>query len=118
MGEQFEKVDVRHRARWSESTARGVLSAWRASGMSQAGFAAREGIAPQRLSWWRKRLGEWEGERGGLKLVPAVIRERAVALATPTVAVRLPEGVVIELGSAQAVPASWLGELVRELRRA
>ena len=46
MGEQFEKVDVRHRARWSESTARGVLSAWRASGMSQAGFAAREGIAP------------------------------------------------------------------------
>lgn len=105
-------------ARWTEGTARRVLSTWRASGLSQAAFAAREGIAAQRLGWWRKRLGDWDGEDTRVKLLPAVVRHMPLVGGAPVVTVRLPDGAVIELGSVEEVPASWVGALVRELRRA
>jgi hypothetical protein len=35
---------------------------WKASGLTAGAFAAREGIAPATLSWWRWRLAR-EGER-------------------------------------------------------
>lgn len=30
---------------------------WQRSGMDAASFAAREGVAPERLRWWRWQLG-------------------------------------------------------------
>ena len=43
--------------RWTEDSARAVLAAQSASGLSVAVFAAREGLDPQRLYFWRRRLG-------------------------------------------------------------
>ena len=36
---------------------RGALGAWEASGESVNAFGRRLGIVPQRLLWWRSRLG-------------------------------------------------------------
>ncbi|MCB9583741.1 MAG: transposase [Polyangiaceae bacterium] len=44
------------RRRWSDADARVVLAALEASGLSVNAFAAREGLDPQRLYYWRKRL--------------------------------------------------------------
>lgn len=43
--------------RWTEDDARTVLAAQDASGLSVPAFAAREGLDPQRLYFWRRRLG-------------------------------------------------------------
>jgi hypothetical protein len=43
--------------RWTEDVARAVLAAQDASGLSVAAFAAREGLDPQRVYFWRRRLG-------------------------------------------------------------
>ena len=42
---------------WSEVEARGVLGAWRKSGMSIKRFAKERGLTPQRLYWWKRKLG-------------------------------------------------------------
>lgn len=39
--------------RWSEVEARGVLEAWRRSGLSLEGFAKQRGLVSQRLRWWK-----------------------------------------------------------------
>ena len=44
------------RAQWSEHEARAVLAAWRKSGLSVEKFAERQGLVPQRIYWWRKKL--------------------------------------------------------------
>jgi hypothetical protein len=44
------------RRRWTEEGARSVLAAQDASGLSVAAFAAREGLDPQRVYSWRRRL--------------------------------------------------------------
>jgi transposase-like protein len=43
--------------RWTEDDARAVLDAHTESGLSVAAFAAREGLDPQRVYSWRRRLG-------------------------------------------------------------
>lgn len=42
--------------KWSEVEARGVLDAWRRSGLSLERFAKQRGIVAQRIRWWRTRL--------------------------------------------------------------
>lgn len=42
---------------WSEVEARGVLEAWRRSGLPLERFARMRGFVPQRLYWWKKKLG-------------------------------------------------------------
>jgi hypothetical protein len=44
--------------KWTEVEARAALRAWRQSGLSLAAFAERQGIVPQRLYWWRSKLGD------------------------------------------------------------
>ena len=44
------------RVRWSEHEARSAISAWRKSGLSVEEFAKAQGLVPQRIYWWRKRL--------------------------------------------------------------
>lgn len=42
--------------KWSEVEARGVLEAWRRSGLPLEKFAKQRGLVSQRLRWWRKKL--------------------------------------------------------------
>lgn len=44
--------------KWTEVEARAALRAWRKSGLSLTAFAKRQGIVPQRLYWWRNKLGD------------------------------------------------------------
>ncbi len=41
---------------WSEVEARGVLEAWRRSGLPLERFARQRGFIPQRLHWWKRKL--------------------------------------------------------------
>ncbi len=50
---------LRGRRQWKESDARRVLQALAESGDTLAGFARQHGLTPQRISWWRVRLGDW-----------------------------------------------------------
>lgn len=43
--------------RWTVEAAREVLAAQRSSDLSVHAFAHREGLDPQRLYFWRRRLG-------------------------------------------------------------
>ena len=42
---------------WTEVEARGVLEAWKKSGQPLEGYARSRGLVPQRLHWWKKKLG-------------------------------------------------------------
>lgn len=42
---------------WSEVEARGMLGAWQRSGLSIERFASQRGLTPQRLYWWKRKLG-------------------------------------------------------------
>ena len=58
--------------KWSEVEARGVLEAWRRSGLPLEKFAKQRGLVSQRLRWWRKKLNRVE-RAISLGPVPAVL---------------------------------------------
>ncbi|HEY3819903.1 MAG TPA: hypothetical protein VGL81_22215 [Polyangiaceae bacterium] len=41
---------------WTEVEARGVLEAWKRSGLSVEKYARSRGLVPQRLHWWKQKL--------------------------------------------------------------
>jgi transposase-like protein len=104
--------------RWRQADAESMLAAWEESGLSLSGFAAKQGVNVQRLSWWRKQLEERghagarrERERpAALSFIPAV-----VSGSTVRVVVRLPRGVEVEAADTAAVPAAWLAATVKAL---
>jgi hypothetical protein len=103
---------------WKAGEARRVMEAWQASGLPLATFARRHGLTPERVRWWRQRLGEWRapGEEA-LRLVPAVVTGLPPPTAASVVTLRAPGDVVIEIADAGAVPAGWLSALVNGLTR-
>ncbi len=48
---------------WTEVEARGVLEAWRRSGLPMDRYARQRGIVPQRLHWWKQKLAGAEKSR-------------------------------------------------------
>jgi hypothetical protein len=42
---------------WTEIEARGVLEAWKRSGQTLEAYARSRGLVPQRLHWWKTKLG-------------------------------------------------------------
>lgn len=56
---------------------KGRIERWQHSGLTAGQFAAREGIRPQTLTWWRWRLGR--ERRTGVR------RPRGASAATPPV---------------------------------
>jgi hypothetical protein len=42
--------------KWSEVEARGMLEAWRRSGLSLERFAKQRGFVSQRLRWWKAKF--------------------------------------------------------------
>lgn len=46
--------------KWSEVEARGVMEAWRRSGLPLERFAKQRGFVAQRLRWWRAKWSRAE----------------------------------------------------------
>jgi len=60
------------RGQWSEVEARGVLEAWRRSGLPLERFARQRGLTPQRLYWWRNKFAAID-KRSALSATPALL---------------------------------------------
>ena len=86
------------RGQWSEHEARGVLAAWRKSGLSLERFGKERGLVPQRIRWWRKKLeGKAEAPKAGaMALLP-------VSIAAPAAPSRRGEPVAVYLRGGQVV---------------
>ena len=91
-----------HRGQWSEHEARGVLSAWRKSGLPLDTFAKERGLIPQRIRFWRSKL---EGKTAAaptpspVSLLPVhVTQQVAPAKRGEPVAVYLRSGHVVKVG--------------------
>ena len=86
-----------------------------------APFARRHGLTAQRVSWWRKRLGEWtapgaEGRSdGGRAIVPAVVAGQLGAVGSAAVIVRVGGAVVLEVVEPALVAPAWLSAVLVEL---
>jgi len=57
----------------TEVEARGVLDAWKKSGLGLEEFARSRGIVPQRLHWWKKKHAPDAGK--GMALLPVHVVE-------------------------------------------
>lgn len=55
---------------WSEVEARGVLEAWRRSGLPLQQFARQRGLVPQRLHWWKRKLSFRVKPEAAAELLP------------------------------------------------
>ena len=117
---------LRGRRPWSEEEGRQVLDAWEASGDSVPTFARGAGLVPQRVYWWKERLGPRNAHRGALATRPAVtafvpvtVRPAAQAvmgLRAPAITVVGRDGLRIEVAEIDATSAAWVAALVKTLR--
>ena len=90
-----------HRGQWSEHEARGVLVAWRKSGLSIERFAKERGLVPQRVRWWKNKLqGTTTAivRTQSLALLPVQVTESAPAKRGEPVAVYLRSGHIVKVG--------------------
>lgn len=98
------KVDNSEReALWRER-----VEQWRASGLSQRGFALKHGYPVRQVAYWVRRLAM---PKPGPGMLPVEVK-RAVAPAA-TISLRGDGGWSLMLGG--DVPAAWLAELLRAL---
>ncbi len=109
MGERTKKPACKSGWRqWKADEARRVVEAWRASGLPLATFARTCGVAPSRLQWWQRRLGDRDGSGDApLRLVPAIVTGLPLAAATAVVTLRVASDVVVEIADVAVVPAAW-----------
>lgn len=92
--------------KWTEEDAREALAALKASGESVNAFGRRIGIVPQRLLWWRSRLG---------RATPPSFVPVEVMGGGPAVVLTTRRGTRIEVSSADAASAEWVATVVRAL---
>jgi hypothetical protein len=80
--------------KWTPAHAAKLLDRADALGLSDCAFGKREGIDPQRISWWRKRLERPRPERlvASPASAPAFVEVRHVAPTATQVEVRLKNG--------------------------
>jgi hypothetical protein len=84
--------------RWDEGQARRIIARADRSGLSDRAFARREGFDPQRLSWWRRRLGEVSG---GAETAPFVeVRAKVSGRVEERIEIDLVNGRVARVGAA------------------
>jgi transposase-like protein len=116
-------VELRGSRPWTEAEGRRVIEAWEASGESVAAFARRVGLVPQRMYWWRERLGAGPVKARAQEVrevsVPAFLPVTVRATPTPTlgaaVTVCTREGIRVEVTELDATSAAWVATLVRSL---
>jgi transposase-like protein len=98
--------------RWTAEEAGQALAAFEQSGMAIGAFAAREGLDPQRLARWRRRLVE-EGEAPTFEEVTAGVTGaplgRDADVPVERFEIVLPSGCVVR------VPASFETNALRRL---
>lgn len=109
---------------WSPATARQIVAEWQRSGLTLTEYARRIGTTRQRMNWWRRRFEASPSTRAAK---PASMRAPAPAVFVPaevtsstgprTVVVRIARGIEIEAGGVDALPATWLAAVARELAR-
>ena len=102
---------------WTEQDARRVLEECEKSGESVAGFARRLGVIPQRLFWWRKRLGRASSLEARPAFVPVTVRParaESIAVGVP-IAVVVGNGIRVEINDVDARTAAWVAALVGHL---
>src|SRR5687768_9159903 len=67
---------------WSEVEARGIVEAWRRSGLPLERFSKQRGLVPQRIRWWMKKLDSKPDPSATTilsKMTPAVLPVRVAA---------------------------------------
>lgn len=98
----------RAQPRWSVREARAALADLDASGLSIAAFAKREGLVPERLYNWRRRLAETVAPKADF------VEVRAKASGpSGHVEVVFPSGVMLRV--AETIDPAVLGRLVSAL---
>ncbi len=103
------------RPRWTEQDARNALAALRRSGKPVSVFAAEQGLDPQRLYSWRRRLGQAEPTRFQELIVrPSAGGSSVVATGDALFEVALSSGVVVRVPS--SFDAAALERLLEVLR--
>lgn len=85
---------------WTEVEARGVLEAWKRSGFGIEKFARSRGLVPQRLYWWKRKLGFGAADKSRLPaLLPLRVAEaRGDARRGEPVTVLLRSGHMLKVG--------------------
>ena len=92
--------------RWTAIEARAALTALASSGLSQRAFAEREGLDPQRLGAWRRKLGEVaaptfiEMRPRAVERIEVVLRSGVVLRVAESVAPAVVAGLVVALDDA------------------
>ncbi len=76
---------------WSEADGRAALAAFEASGLTRAAFRRETGITPQRLKWWRQRLGATTESIGKIEFVPVEVAPRSAGVEDATMELVLSE---------------------------
>ncbi|MFC3378003.1 hypothetical protein ACFOLJ_27910 [Rugamonas sp. CCM 8940] len=94
------------RALWAER-----VQQWRDSGMSQRGFALKQGWPLRQTAYWIRVLRD-DVAAAPPQLLPVVI-ERGAADAAPAVTLHGAGGWRVEIAAGQS--AAWLAELLRRL---
>lgn len=107
-------------ARWSADDAQQILDEWAASGESLQGFAARRGLVPQRLAWWRKRLTAKPPAAAAIAAAPTAakflpVMVRAVAGDAAPATIEVAGGLRVELRVLDEGSAVWVARLVQAL---
>jgi len=102
-----EEIATLREQRWTVAVARRVLTAWEESGSTLTEFAREHDVQDQRLTRWRRRLREATRATRPIRFVPAVVLP-----SEGQAAIRLPDGLVVEL--ARPTP-EWMAALVRGL---
>ena len=92
--------------KWTEGDAREALSVLEASGESVNAFGRRLGIVPQRLLWWRSRLG---------RVTPSFVPVEVTGM-SPAVVVVAGDGTRVEMSTADPASAEWVATVLRSLR--
>ena len=84
---------------WTEVEARGVLEAWKRSGLCIEKFARGRGLVPQRLHWWKRKLKVSGAEKvAPLSLLPVRVAERSEQRRGEPVTVLLRSGHMLKVG--------------------
>jgi hypothetical protein len=82
---------------WTEVEARGMLEAWRRSGVSIEKFAQSRSITPQRLYWWKRKL-RFQKERPPALVPVRVAESRGEGRRGEPVTVLLRSGHMLKVG--------------------
>ena len=102
---------------WTESDGRAAVTAWKASGLGLLAYSRLSGVTPNRLVYWRSRLGESPTEPK-VEFLPVALGMAAGGPRSDRVEISF-DGVVIGIGLSAGVDVvASLAVAVAHARRA